>query len=88
MKNEPQRLQKLKQRHADLQLKIRREQQKLARAERRLETRRKILIGGAALTEMKKDATWGQRLTQRLDETLEHENDRALFALPLHRVED
>ena len=75
------RLDKLKQRHADLQLKIRREQQKLLRNERRKDTRRKILAGAEALAESEKDDVWKVRLMRRLNENLQSNSDRELFGL-------
>lgn len=75
------RLDKLKQRHADLQLKIRREQQKLQRDERRKDTRRKILAGAEALAEADRDPAWKQKLMHRLNENLERDSDRVLFGL-------
>ena len=75
------RLDKLKQRHADLQLKIRREQQKLLRNERRKDTRRKILAGAEALAESDKDNVWKAKLMGRLNENLESDSDRELFGL-------
>ena len=84
MDTNSQRLEKLKQRHADLQLKIRREQQKLLRNERREDTRRKILAGAEALAEAEKDDTWKAKLMSRLDENLESKNDRKLFDLPIN----
>lgn len=81
MEQESAKLQKLKQRHADLQLKIRREQQKLARDERRRDTRRKILAGAIALSEAEKDQAWASRLMEQLDRSLERDGDRELFGL-------
>ena len=81
MKLDSAQLQKLQQRHADLQLKIQREKQKLAREERRRDTRRKILAGTEALAEAEQDQEWGARLMKRLNETLERDSDRALFGL-------
>jgi len=82
MSPESERLKKLKQKHADLQLRIRQEQQKLVREERRKDTRRKILAGTEALAEAERNPEWGQRLRSRLDEVLTHNRDRALFDLP------
>ena len=45
MNDEPTRLQRLQQQKAKLDQKIRAEQQKIARTERKNDTRRKILIG-------------------------------------------
>ena len=76
------RLEKLKQRHADLQLRIRREQQKLVRNERRRDTRRKIIAGAIALAEAEVDVKWKRKLFERLDASLNRESDRELFELP------
>ena len=81
MKQDTTRLDKLKQRHADLQLKIRQEQQKLVREERRKDTRRKILAGAEALAEAKESEAWKDRLMSRLNKSLDRESDRELFGL-------
>ena len=81
MEQQSNKLEKLKQRHADLQLKIRREQQKLAREERRRDTRRKILAGTEALAEAKENQSWHKRLMERLGLGLERDSDRELFGL-------
>lgn len=81
MKQDHTRLDKLKQRHADIQLKIRMEQQKLAREERRKDTRKKILAGAEALAEANENAVWKNQLMKRLDRNLARESDRELFGL-------
>lgn len=60
MNDEPTRLQRLQQQKAKLDQKIRAEQQKIARTERKNDTRRKILIG-ACVDDMLKT---GKGLTQ------------------------
>lgn len=81
MEQQSPKLEKLKQRHADLRLKIRREQQKLAREERRRDTRRKILAGTEALAEAQENKAWHKRLMERLGLSLERDSDRELFGL-------
>jgi len=85
MQKHSQRLEKLMQRQADLQQKIRREQHKLGQQERRRETRRKIIAGAEALAQARDDPKWGRRLFERIDHNVERESDRELFGLPSRR---
>ena len=86
MNDEPTRLQRLQQQKAKLDQKIRAEQQKIARTERKNDTRRKILIG-ACVDDMLKTGIGlnqiftGQIFMARLDAFLTRDKDRALFNL-------
>lgn len=57
-------------------------------ADRKLDTRRKILIGGAVLA-MVKRGDWNQdKLKSMLDREIHAEKDRALFGLPAKESKD
>lgn len=57
-------------------------------ADRKLDTRRKILIGGAVLA-MVKRGDWPQdKLNSMLDREVHAEKDRALFGLPAKESKD
>lgn len=57
-------------------------------ADRKLDTRRKILIGGAVLA-MVKRGDWPQdKLKSMLDREIHAEKDRALFGLPAKESKD
>ena len=55
------------------------------RAQRRADTRRKILVGAAILTGAARDEDAFADLMRRLDEFLVHPRDRELFDLPNER---
>ena len=74
------RLEKLKQRKARLEAQITRAEQTERQAERRRDTRRKILIGAAVLAELDSRPDWQAVLTGILDRRLTQGRDRALLA--------
>jgi large subunit ribosomal protein L7/L12 len=55
---------------------------RLAQAERKRDTRRKILIGAFYLEKMRADADARGKITAALDQYLTRADDRALFDLP------
>lgn len=59
-------------------------------ADRKLDTRRKILIGGAVLAMVKRGGgDWNQdKLKSMLDREIHAEKDRALFGLPAKESKD
>lgn len=71
-------LEKQKQLQAQIQVLKQRENA----VERKKDTRRKILIGGAVLAKIKRGEWPYQQLVDLLDEALTLERDRALFDLP------
>ena len=75
------RLQKLQQQQEALKAKIRREEQKLKSAQRKADTRRKILIGALVLKAAETDPQLKTRLDQLLH-SLKRNDERALFNLP------
>lgn len=75
------RLQKLQQQQEALKAKIRREEQKLKTAQRKDDTRRKILIGALVLKATETDPQLKTRLDQLL-RSLKRNDERALFNLP------
>ena len=75
------RLKALEERRAKLNARIQRERAKLSQAERKRDTRRKILVGATILKKVEEGAFSEEKLLRLLDEHLEREDDRALFGL-------
>lgn len=75
-------LDKLRARQEALQARIRREEAKAKAAERKADTRRKILAGAAVLDRAEKDAAFKAELSALLAAFLVRPDDRALFGLP------
>lgn len=73
------RLEKLKARHAKLAADIAKAEAAERKAERAKDTRRKILIGAAILSELEERKTLRPMLSGILDRRLTQERDRALF---------
>jgi len=68
---------------------IKLEQNKQRVDERRIDTRRKVLVGATVLEWAKKDSAFSARLEAELKAFLVRDADRALFNLPpLTRIED
>ena len=61
---------------------IKQEQNKLRASERRIDTRRKILVGAAVLEWEKRDKEFSPRLMTELRRFLVRDADRELFGLP------
>lgn len=76
-------LETLQQKQQALQDAIRREKQRLANAERKKDTRRKILVGATILNEAENDQELATRLQNLLNTQLTRNDDRALFNLEL-----
>ena len=55
--------------------------------ERKLDTRRKILIGAMVLDGMKNNEEYKTKIIQNLDKYLTKNRDRVLFGLKAHHVE-
>ena len=75
-------LEKMKLQQAQLQARINAEQQKKKSKERKLETRKKIVIGGTLLAMVKSGELSQGRLDKMLDKNIKSERDRALLNLP------
>ena len=75
-------LEKMKQQQAQLQARIYAEQQKEKSKERKLETRKKIVIGGTLLAMVKSGELSQERLDKMLDKNIKSERDRSLLNLP------
>jgi len=75
-------LKKLEAQRAELTAKIQRVKAQTRERERKVETRKKILVGAAILEHMARGAWPEERLMDLLDGYLERNQDRALFGLP------
>lgn len=81
------RLESLQKKQQALQDQIRREKLRLANAERKKDTRRKILVGATILNEAERDQDLALRLQKLLAAQLTRSDDRELFDLePLPEV--
>ncbi|MCP4932763.1 MAG: mobilization protein [bacterium] len=76
------RLSKLEQQREALNQKIRREKTRLQGAERRKDTRRKILDGSLLQEMARKDSAFKARVEKEREAWLTRPDDRALFDLP------
>ena len=65
-----------------LEQQIRRAQVRINAKERKLETRKKILVGACAMDIAAKDPSFARILRHSLDAFLERDRDRELFDLP------
>ena len=75
-KSDADRLAALKQREAELKAKIAAIENKAKTAERKLDTRRKIIVGGAVMAHAKFDPDFGAALRQALLAAVTKEKDR------------
>ena len=77
----PEKLKKLVEKRDALHAGIKKEQAKLAEAERRTDTHRKVLAGAAAMELAKQDEDFAAKLIAKL-QTLLRPGDRKLFGFP------
>lgn len=76
-------LARLREKQKTIAAQIQREENRLKREERKKDTRRKILVGAAALHKASKDSEFNHWLIHHLlDGFLERDDDRALLGLP------
>lgn len=78
-KSDAERLAALKRREADIKEQITRLVNKAKIEERKRDTRRKILVGGAALAHAKHDAAFARSLRQALHVAVTKEADRTVI---------
>ena len=76
------RLEQLLKKQEELKAQIRKEKNKLVLAERKKDTRRKILLGSLMMDMMKKGELDEKKIRKKLDGFLSRNTDRQLFALP------
>ena len=76
-------LQRLKQRKAQLDARIQREESRQRNRERKADTRRKILLGALLSDWMDKDDALRRKVRRRLDRYLTRKIDREVFDLAL-----
>ena len=76
------RIRQLEESRARINAKIQRVKGRAQQAERKRETRRKILVGSMVLGLVERGEWPEERLKAALDRFLEREQDRALFELP------
>ncbi len=75
----PSKLERLKERQKQLAAQIAAAESRERSEERKVDTRRKVLIGGAVLESLRRGEYSQDRLAALLDKALKHERDRALF---------
>ena len=73
------RLEQLLKKQEELKAQIRKEKNKLSQAERKKDTRRKILLGALMMDMMKKGELDEKKILKRLDSFLTRDTDRLLF---------
>ena len=76
-------LEQLLKKQEELKAQIRKEKNKLSQAERKLDTRRKILLGALMMDMMNKGELDEKNILKRLDGFLSRNTDRQLFDLTL-----
>ena len=74
-------LEQLKEKQLQLNNRIKLEENKLKAKDRKIETRKKILIGAMVLNKMENDAEYKDKVMQGLDKYLTVERDRKTFGL-------
>ncbi len=72
-------LEQLLRKQEELKAQIRKEKNKLSQAERKQDTRRKILLGALMMDMMKKGELDEKKILKRLDSFLSRNTDRQLF---------
>ncbi len=77
------RLEQLLKKQEELKAQIRKEKNKLSQAERKKDTRRKILLGALMMEMMKKRELDEKKIMKKLDGFLTRDTDRKLFDFPL-----
>ena len=82
-KNPSDKLAELLQQEAQLKARIQLLKNRESAAERKRDTRRKILIGGAILARVKRGAWHQKQLMDLLEQELVEDRDRVLFDLPV-----
>ena len=78
-------LEQLLRKQEELKAQIRKEKNKLDQAERKKDTRRKILLGALMMDMMKKGELDEKKILKRLDGFLSRNTDRQLFDLTLKK---
>ncbi len=81
----PSRLEQLLKKQEELKAQIRKEKNKLSQAERKQDTRRKILLGALMIDMMKKGELDEKKILKRLDSFLSRNTDRQLFDFTLKK---
>ncbi|WP_063649547.1 hypothetical protein [Aliivibrio fischeri] len=74
-------LEQLKEKQLQLNNRIKLEENKLKAKDRKIETRKKILIGAMVLKKMENDDEYKDKVMQGLDKYLTVERDRKTFGL-------
>ncbi|MDJ0649739.1 MAG: hypothetical protein QNJ60_13675 [Xenococcaceae cyanobacterium MO_188.B19] len=78
-------LEQLLKKQEELKAQIRKEKNKLDQAERKKDTRRKILLGALMMDLMNKGELDEKKIMKRLDDFLSRDTDRQLFDLTLKK---
>ncbi len=79
------RLEQLLKKQEELKAQIRKEKNKLSQAERKKDTRRKILLGALMMEMMNSGELDEKKIMKRLDSFLSRNTDRQLFDLTLKK---
>ena len=82
MEFETDKIKKLKAQRAAIDARMRQEQYKLRAAERKIDTRRKVLAGAWALDKVARDNQFAAMAMEDLRNFLTRDDERALFGLP------
>ncbi len=82
------RLEQLLKKQEELKAQIRKEKNKLDQAERKLDTRRKILLGSLMMDMMNKGELDEKKILKRLDGFLTKDTDRKLFDFAPHQKDE
>ena len=80
-------LEKLKEKQAQIKAQIQREVQRESNRKRKEETRKKILLGAMVLDRMNKNEDYKNNIHQKLETYLTNDRDRELFGLELKKAE-
>ena len=76
-------LQKLKSKQAELQAQIEQEQARLSTQQRKADTRKKVILGGAVLRILAEESPEQRWLLERLDALIRRESDRQAVGLSI-----
>ena len=81
-------LEQLLKKQEELKAQIRKEKNKLSQAQRKQDTRRKILLGALMIDMMKKGELDEKKIMKHLDSFLTKDIDRKLFDFPIPNQEN
>lgn len=80
-KTPEEKLEQLETQQSQIKARIQREKAKVRQADRKRDTRRKIIAGALALEHAEKDPAFGSQLRRLIDQHVTRKQDRELFNL-------